>query len=730
MATEQSDANGRDRTRGVRVLSQLLAALAIAYSSVLLLAWLFKMTSLLNILPGSVPIHPHTAATFILLSCAVFMSSRAGEWQQRLALSFAVFVAVVGSLRAVALLSGHSLWLGDPLVQNGVVVMAMGTAVVFISLGIAAVCMMGARGGNWTFGVALSLVAIGFGGAACFGHLLEIRPLYSIIRGVMSLPTAILTLLVSFSVIASRPPNGVISEVIEHISSKWLDLPIRYKCFAMASLPVACLMFEIGWQFRVLRDLNTSQQWITHTQEVQLTVAELERLLLQIESNDRGFGLTGSEDFLVPLAPQEADAAKVVQRLSRLVQDNPVQSARARDLGELARLKIDYARDVTGFFTAHQNSPRTPVMRMRLLESKGRMDQLMELSRVFTAEEERLLAERMSRVSQQQQLSQRILAFTVVTGIGTGILTILIFSWSVVNRLTTLKHDSLYLARGEIIPAPGRGEDELSSLAWALHSASHKIYDQMRSMETLNSELESFSYSVSHDLRSPLRHIHGFSKILRADFSAELPAEAQRYLSRIESGAERMGQLIDDLLNFSRVGRRDIDRQPVPLRSLVDNLVEELNYGSAGRQVDWQIEPLPTVQGDPALIKQVFANLLGNAMKFTRTRERGRIHVGSRVLPQGTAIYVRDNGVGFDMKFADKLFGVFQRLHRMEEFEGTGVGLATVARIVHKHGGTVWAESILDQGATFYFVLGEPVLEPAQVQVPEKHIEVTYAAAR
>src|SRR5262249_24567215 len=155
-------------------------------------------------------------------------------------------------------------------------------------------------------------------------------------------------------------------------------------------------------------------------------------------------------------------------------------------------------------------------------------------------------------------------------------------------------------------------------------------------------------------------------------------------------------------------GRREIERQPVALFSIVETIATELSVGSP-RKIEWRIQPLPTVQGDAPMIKQIFANLLGNAAKFTRDREKPLIEVGSRLMPEGTGIYVRDNGVGFDMKFADKLFGVFQRLHRMEDFEGTGVGLATVARIVHKHGGTVWAESKPDQGATFYLTLAGPV---------------------
>jgi light-regulated signal transduction histidine kinase (bacteriophytochrome) len=305
-----------------------------------------------------------------------------------------------------------------------------------------------------------------------------------------------------------------------------------------------------------------------------------------------------------------------------------------------------------------------------------------------------------------------------------------LFSYTVARRLSLLEAASRRLARGEIIPAPQAGKDEVSSLAWAIHSASHKINEQMQGLESLNRDLESFSYSVSHDLRSPLRHIHGFSKILTADFSAELPTEARRYLSRIESGAERMGHLIDDLLNFSRIGRRELDRQPVALFAIVEGIAEELNEGAV-RTIEWRIQPLPTIKGDPALVKQVFVNLLSNAAKFTRTRERPVIEVGSRVLPQGTAIYVRDNGVGFDIKFADKLFGVFQRLHRLEDFEGTGVGLATVARIVRKHGGAIWADSALEQGATFYFTLdGSPAPNAIDHHKVESQTEVVYAAAR
>src|SRR3954470_23110001 len=420
---------------------------------------------------------------------------------------------------------------------------------------------------------------------------------------------------------------------IEGVRRRWNDLPIRYKCALVVALPVACLLFEIGWQLRVLKALDEAQQWATHTQEVKLTVGELQQLLLRIESNDRGFGLSGNAEFLAPLTQQEADVLDVAQRLTRLVQDNPEQLARARNLQELCRTKLDFARDVTAFFVSHplaSQAERSPEFRLRLLESKVRMDEFTALSRIFSDEEERLLTERMKRLKAQQQLSERVLVLTIATGLGTGLFAALLFSWSVANRLTTLKNDSRRMALGEILPAPPPGEDEVSNLAWALHSASHRINEQMQGLEALNRDLESFSYSVSHDLRSPLRHIHGFSKILQADFAAELPEEAKRYLSRIEKGAERMGQLIDDLLNFSRIGRRDIDRQPVQLRLLVDNLVEELSDATGGRRIDWKIEALPTVEGDAALIKQVFANLLGNAVKFPRPREFPRIEVGTQ----------------------------------------------------------------------------------------------------
>ena len=232
-----------------------------------------------------------------------------------------------------------------------------------------------------------------------------------------------------------------------------------------------------------------------------------------------------------------------------------------------------------------------------------------------------------------------------------------------------------------------------------------RVAQRTAQLETANHELEAFTYSVSHDLRAPLRHIGGFSKILSEDFGPGMPAEAQSHLKRIEEGARRMGLLVDELLNLARVGRHDLELRPTRLNLVIDEVVSLLQREAEGRAVDWKIAELPPAQCDPILIKQVFQNVLANALKFTRPRERAVVEIGFRQENGQMAIMVRDNGVGFSMKYSDKLFGVFQRLHRAEDFEGTGIGLATVHRIIHKHGGRVWAEAEVDKGATFYFTL-------------------------
>lgn len=224
-------------------------------------------------------------------------------------------------------------------------------------------------------------------------------------------------------------------------------------------------------------------------------------------------------------------------------------------------------------------------------------------------------------------------------------------------------------------------------------------------LKEVNSELESFSYSVSHDLRAPLRAIHGYTMMLERNFEKKWDAESKRLMNKIMSNAKKMGMLIDDLLSFSRVGRKELVMVNIQMQEIVTNICTELKNEQPTRKIKFHIRTLLPVMADNMGIKQVWLNLISNAVKYSRLKENAIIEIGCNTVGDEIVYYIKDNGAGYDMRYADKLFGVFQRLHAEEEFEGTGVGLAIVQRIISKHGGRVWAEAVVNEGATFYFSL-------------------------
>jgi PAS domain S-box-containing protein len=254
---------------------------------------------------------------------------------------------------------------------------------------------------------------------------------------------------------------------------------------------------------------------------------------------------------------------------------------------------------------------------------------------------------------------------------------------------------------------PAELQARMERMEAEIFQSSQKVQEANRLLEAANKELEAFSYSVSHDLRAPLRAVDGFSQAMIEDYGGQLPTEGRRYLHTIREGAQRMGMLIDDLLTFSRLSRVPLKQQEIDTGNLVDSVLDDLSMQRKGRQIDLRMGELPACTGDPALLRQVWINLLSNAFKYSRLRETAVVEIGC-TQGQGEKVwFVRDNGAGFDMRYVGKLFGVFQRLHRAEDYEGTGVGLAIVQRVIHRHGGRIWAEAAVDRGATFYFTIEE-----------------------
>jgi signal transduction histidine kinase len=255
-----------------------------------------------------------------------------------------------------------------------------------------------------------------------------------------------------------------------------------------------------------------------------------------------------------------------------------------------------------------------------------------------------------------------------------------------------------------------RVEDEVNQLNTSLENRvaerTQEVQEANQQLAAMNKELETFSYSVSHDLRTPLRGIDGWSLALLEDYGGQLDERARGYLDRVRSETQRMGMLIDDLLQLSKVTRADMQRNPVDLAAIASSIAERLRETHPERRIEFRIAPGMTANGDEGLLRIALTNLLSNAVKFTGPRSEARVDFGQIRQNGESAFFIRDNGVGFDMTFANTLFGAFQRLHRASEFPGTGIGLATVQRVVRRHGGRVWAEAEVGKGATFYFTIG------------------------
>jgi signal transduction histidine kinase len=422
--------------------------------------------------------------------------------------------------------------------------------------------------------------------------------------------------------------------------------------------------------------------WVEHTQQVNLEIEELTTLYLSARAAWRNY-LTAGNDIDLRIYGESLNAVPLkLASLRSLTADNPRQKDRIDALAvllnqDLAAIGQDIEKKKGGRY-ADPAAPFAPDLNWQKIK---------HISEMIQAEEKELLAQR----SREWKSSTQQLVITIISGsFASFVMLMLVF----------------YLLRKEV--AQRRGAQD------ALAESERHFRLMAEAEKNANKELESFSYTVSHDLRAPLRAINGFSRILDEDHGDKLDDEGRRLLKVIRDNSNRMGMLIDDLLAFSRLGRKPVAMAQIDMTAMVRTVAEDLQNELKDRSVQITIHPLPPALGDPVLIRQVWINLLGNAVKFTSKAAPAHIEVGAggELAHDGEqqdksshVYYVKDNGAGFDMRYYDKLFDIFHRLHRDDEFPGTGVGLAIVQRVVTRHGGRVWAEGRVNQGAAFFFEL-------------------------
>ena len=436
--------------------------------------------------------------------------------------------------------------------------------------------------------------------------------------------------------------------------------------FALSFVVLAGLFGMTIWE-----DVAGSRAFesVSHTREVQTQLTLMLSTLQDAETGQRGYLLTGLDEYLEPYESAERGIDGVVAELRSLTADNPRQQEQLDLIEPLITEKFDELGETISLLTSDGVNAALAVV----TTGRGKivLDEIRALVVSMQAEEAGLLESR-------QDAASRLAALNLATQ-GVGIVLVVLIAVFVVRKIS---HG---------IAVRQRAETELIR--------------RSQDLETANSELESFSYSVSHDLRAPLRSMGGFSQALMEDYGDQLEGEAQDYLQRIGASSRRMGRMIDDILTLSRSTRQELTRERVNLSDHVEAIIGDLRNRDPDRRVTVEIEPNLAVWGDERLLRTVLDNLLDNAWKFTSKKDGARIEFGASFTGNERVYFLHDNGAGFDMAYIDKLFGIFQRLHTATDFEGNGVGLATVVRLVGRQGGRVWAEGEVNKGASFYFTL-------------------------
>jgi len=672
------------------VFARVAGVSAALFGLVVLAGWWLNAGYLKSIIPGSIPMKANTAVGMLLGGVALTLLSRKRMTNVVRVVTRTAAGLVV--LQSALTLGEHFFdwelgidhWLVGALPEAGGILhpgrMAPGTALCFLILGIAlfAASLRIRAQVRLSLTAGLSAAAIVIAVFPLLGFFLE--TLFGPRWNYMGMTISGVTGAVGFILLGC----GLMAFLQREAETRWSLQPFTTGGFALGIL---LMILAAASAFNFTKRMQETHVAVAHRQGVLKEIQQLMTDLRSLLGGERVYTIEGDEKLLEDRPATMAAVSETLVSLRQRAAQNPTQRRR------LEQLEAAIARDLDGqeqVIAARRE--KGFAMAAGMLAADARSNQSSEASRLL----KEMQAEQYSLLAIDRKETEKT-SLTAFMFLPMGVflsLAILFLAFSFLNASATEQKDADKALR--------ESETEMRQLNVELDE---RVTRRTAELESANRDLESFSYSVSHDLRAPLRAIGGFSRIVLEDHAGAMDAEGLRYLGLVEKSAQQMGQLIDDLLTFSRTGRQALTVQTVHTADVVNACLTDLQSMQENRHVSINIGELPDCEADASLLKQVWLNLLANALKYTTKRDPAVITIGSRREGGTDSFFVQDNGAGFDMKYADKLFGVFQRLHLADDFEGTGVGLALVQRIVQRHGGRVWTEAKLNRGATFHFTL-------------------------